>query len=136
MRITAAAVEPVQGREQRLDPRIGDAVPERLGFAAEGNDPLLAHAREMLRQRRLGQADFVGERADRRLARFHQLAKDEQPAVVGEGREDVGHLGGVCLEGREIGWCFGHFVSFLSGIANFRCRSECPLSMTKPHLSL
>ena len=101
----------MQGREQRLHPRIGDAVPERLGVAAEGNDALLAHAREMLRQRRLRQADVVGERADRRLARFHQLAEDEQPAVVGEGAQQVGDLAGLGFECARIdagGWRFSY----------------------------
>ena len=82
------AIETVQGREQALDPRIGDPVPERLGVAAEGHDAFLAHAREVLRQRRLRQADVFGQCADRRLPVLHELAEDEQPPVVGERRQD------------------------------------------------
>ena len=37
------------------------------------------------------------------LAPFHQLAQDHQPALVGERPQDFRDLGGVSLEGGEIG---------------------------------
>ena len=88
----------MQRRQQVLDPRIGDAVPEGLGVAAEGDEAFLAHAREMLRQGGLGELDVVGELADRRLAAFDQPAQDQQPAVVGERAQQVGDLAGLGLE--------------------------------------
>ena len=100
----------MQGGEQRFHPRIGDSVPERLGVAAEGDDALVPHAREMLRQRRLREADILGERTNGGLARFHQLAKNEQAAVVGKGTQQVGDFAGLGFEraGIDAGGCVFH----------------------------
>jgi glyoxylase-like metal-dependent hydrolase (beta-lactamase superfamily II) len=72
----------VQRRQQIFDPRIGDAVPEGLGVAAEDDEAFLAHAGEMLRQGGLGELDVVGELADGGLAAFDEVAKDQQPGTA------------------------------------------------------
>ena len=91
------AIESVKRRKQRLDPFVRDPVPDGLGLAPEGDDPLLPHACEMLGQRRLRQADFGREIADSRLPHLHELAEDEQAPVIGERRKDARHFAGFRL---------------------------------------
>src|SRR5512145_3219626 len=67
------AVELLQVPEQRLRPGIGDAVPQRLALAPVGDDLLLAHPGEVLRQRRLRQSDGLGQGADRGLPPLDQF---------------------------------------------------------------
>jgi hypothetical protein len=64
----------LQRGEELLDARIGDAVPERLAFAPEGDEALLAHLREVLRQGRLRQTHGFREGAHVALAAFDELA--------------------------------------------------------------
>ena len=47
-----------------LDPGIGNPVPDGLAFPPGGDDPLLAHPGEVLRQGRLRQPDRLGELSD------------------------------------------------------------------------
>ncbi|KAI1691134.1 hypothetical protein DdX_22077 [Ditylenchus destructor] len=72
----------VEGREQRLGPRIGDPVPERLALAAKGYQPLVAHLRQMLRQRRLRQRHIARQIANAHLAMLDQLAQHHQAAAI------------------------------------------------------
>lgn len=74
----------MQSRQQAFDTRIGDPVPQGLGIAPVGHDPLVPHAREVLPQGRLREADLLGQSADRRLAILDELAEDEQAPVVGQ----------------------------------------------------
>ena len=96
------AEQPVQGEEQFFHARIGDPVPQRLGFAAERDQVLVAHLGEVLRQGGLRQSDRFGERADAGFAPLDQLAQDHQPPLVGERAQDVGDLGGLALERNRI----------------------------------
>jgi hypothetical protein len=92
----------MQGREQTFDSRVGDPVPKGLGVAPVGHDPLVPHAREVLRQSRLRQADILGQSADRRLATLDELAEDEEASVVGEDSEQAGNGAGPLLERTRI----------------------------------
>src|SRR5215475_3172123 len=46
LRLDRPAKQPVQRGEELFDARIGDAVPERLAFAPESDEALLAHLSE------------------------------------------------------------------------------------------
>ena len=96
------AVEAVEGGEVLLDPGIGDPVPDRLAFAAEGDDTLVPYLGEMLRQSRLRQADDLGQGRDVGFAPFHQLAQDHQVALVGERPQDVRDLRRPLLKSSEV----------------------------------
>src|SRR5262249_40958695 len=85
------------------------AVPERLAFAPEGNEALLAHPREVLRQSRLRQAHGSGEGGYVALATFDELAQDHQPALVGERAQDAGDLNRLLLESCWIKRSGGHW---------------------------
>ena len=98
----------VEGGEELLDARIGDAVPDRLALAPEGDDALLPHLGEMLRQGRLGQPHGLGQRGHVGLAPLDQLAQDHQPPLVGERPQDVRDLGRLLLKGLEVEFHTGH----------------------------
>ena len=89
----------MQFRHQLLDAGIGDAVPEGLAVAAKGHDVLVAHLCQMLRQRRLAEADRADQRADGHFAGFHQFAEDHQPPLVAERAQEICDLQRV---GREV----------------------------------
>ena len=74
----------------------------RLAFAPEGDEALLAHLGEVLRQCGLRKADCLRQRPHVRFAPFHQLAEDHQPALVAERAQHARGLRGVSLEGREV----------------------------------
>src|SRR3981081_1113954 len=76
----AAAEQAVQFRHQLLDARVFDAIPKGLAVAPEGHDVFVAHSGEMLRQRRLAEADRIDQGANRHLAGLDQLAQNHQPA--------------------------------------------------------
>ena len=82
----------MQGGQELFDPRIGDAIPERLAFAAVGHQSLLAHLRQMLRESGLGQPDRLRERVHVGFAPFDELAEDHQPPLVGERAQDAGNF--------------------------------------------
>ena len=81
--------------EEAHRPRVGDPVVERLRFAAERDQAVVAQPRKMLRQRRLAEADGVGERGDGHLAAGGEMAQDQQPVLVGEQLQKLGGLVGL-----------------------------------------
>ena len=56
------AEKPVQGGEELFDPRVRDAVPERLAFATKRHKTFRPHLGQVLGQRRLGQPDGISKR--------------------------------------------------------------------------
>src|SRR6185369_9893113 len=86
------AVELVQGRQEVLDARIRNSVPERLALPAERDQSLLAHLAEVLGERGLRKSDGLRERAHVRLAPLDQLAQDHEAPLVGERTHDAGHF--------------------------------------------
>jgi hypothetical protein len=84
------------------------AVEQRLALAPERHEPLLAHPREVLRQRRLRQVDRLGELADAHLAALGQFAQHHQARTAGERPQHVGHFAGTRREDSQIGGNGGH----------------------------
>lgn len=112
LRPNGSAVDAPKGGEQAGDPGVADPVVERLALAAGGDEAVGAQQRQMLRQRRLAEADAFGERADRHLAGLRQLAEDQQPLLVGEEAQGRAHLGHLALQVRDlvgVGHRFHHF---------------------------
>src|SRR5690606_3683734 len=88
------AIGAVQHLHHRARRPALDAVPDRLAVAAAGDDALAAQQRQMLRDRRIADAEELGELADGFLA-LDQLAQDQQPVLVGPRlRLLVGLVGG------------------------------------------
>ena len=88
----------MQGGKEVFDPGVGDAIPERLAFAPVGHQSLVAHFRQMLRERGLGKPDRLGQRVHVALAPFDEFAEDHQPPLVGERAQDARHLRRGLLE--------------------------------------
>src|SRR5262245_61745671 len=109
LRLDGPAKQPVQRGEELLDARIRDAVPERLTFAPEGDEALLAHPCEVLRQGRLRQTHGFGEGVHVALAPFDELAQDHQPALVGERAQNLGDLNRLFLKSLWIEGSGGHW---------------------------
>lgn len=66
-----------------------DAVIQRLRLAVEGDQPLLAHPRQMLRQRRLAQGDLRLQFANAHLARLQQQTQHQQAVFIGKGAQPL-----------------------------------------------
>ena len=97
------AIELVEHAEELLDARVGDAVPDRLALAPGGDDALIPHLGQMLRQGRLRQPHRLGQGGHVGLAPLHELAQDHQPPLVGERPQDVRDLGRLLLKAFKIG---------------------------------
>ena len=78
------AVKVVKQSKQPCSPVVGNVVEQLLGFAAEGDDAVLAEAREMLRQGRLAQAHPLAERGHAEFTRGREVAQDEEPLLIGQ----------------------------------------------------
>ena len=74
----------MQESEQLLDPRVRDAIPERLPVPAIGHQSLVTHFGQVLRQRRLGKTDGASQRTRAGLSPLHQTTQDDQAAFVGD----------------------------------------------------
>jgi len=71
-----------------------------LAFAPKGDEALLTHPGEVLRERRLRQTHGLREGIHVALAAFDQVAQDHQPALVGERAQNAGNL--KCLLFEEL----------------------------------
>jgi Metallo-beta-lactamase superfamily len=89
--------KPVQGGEELFDPRVRDAIPERLALATIRHESLHPHLGQVLGQRRLGQADGISKRVHVCLAPIHQLAKDHEAPLIRERAQHARNLAGVLL---------------------------------------
>ena len=67
----------MQNRQHPLRLFVGDMVKEALGFAAKGDDSLVAQAREMLRQGRLAEFHPLAQGGDAEFAFGREMAQDE-----------------------------------------------------------
>ncbi|MCP1863804.1 hypothetical protein J2R73_008808 [Bradyrhizobium japonicum] len=94
--------------KELLDARIGDAVPECLAFAPKGDEALLAHPCEMLRQCRLRQTHGFRERIHVALAAFDELAQDHQSTLVGERAQNAGNFNRLLFKSLQIECWGGH----------------------------
>ena len=77
--------------DQSDDAGIDEGVIDRLRVPARFNDPSLAQSGEMLRQRRLAQADDLLQRRDRALA-IVEFAQNQQAAAVGHDLQQIGYF--------------------------------------------
>ena len=82
----------MQNFEHAQDLGIGNPIAQHLPLAAIGDEALLAQLGEVLRQRRLADADTLDECADRQFARGGKMAHYEEAGPVGERSEQPGDL--------------------------------------------
>src|SRR3546814_15216603 len=96
---------------------VADPIIDALPHSACGNDFLLAHDGQMLRQCRLAEANTQFELTDAKLS-FGELAKDHEPPLVRKHAQQSGGAGGALSETREIDVSKINKVSYILIVSN------------------
>lgn len=100
----------MQRCKQLFDARIGNAIPGRLAFLAEGHDAFLAQLGKMLGQSRLAYTYGIDEGSDGSFAVFDQLTQDHQASLVGQRVQNSRNLSRVTLKIGKIFRGVGQFA--------------------------
>ncbi len=108
--LSRPAEKVMQSCKQLLDARIGNAIPDRLAFLAEGHDAFLAQPGKVLGESRLAYTYGIDEGSDGSFAVFDQLTQDHQASLVGQRVQNSRNFRGVLLKIGKIFRGVGQFV--------------------------